>query len=446
MFRRSRKDEFGLIRVDFKKLPIKKTYIPWIIWSIAGFYYFFEIILRMFPGTTAAQLMHTFNINATQFGIFTAFYYWSYTIMQIPAGLIVDRYSIHRTLFFACFFCIFGFFLIHSTTNFQVAELGRFIIGFGSAFAYVSVLKVAAVWLPANHFGLASCIADSLGMVGAMFAETVLVRMNINNGYGSSVRFLIILGIVIALLILFVFKDSPQDKAPVKAISYDPDKTSVVAKLKFIMRNKQIWLIGLVGCLFYLPSSVIGDVWGLPYLKSVYGVSKIEAADMMAMFFAGWTIVGPFLGALSDKIKRRVLPIVLTLILDMALFSVIIFMPLFTKTRLSTESLYVMFFFIGIATGTHPLVFALAKENYSKKVAGTVVAFTNMLIMLGGLLFQPFVGFLLDLTHGAPASTGSVVYSAHDYTMALSIIPISLLLCLIAMKFVKETGHRIKDE
>lgn len=442
-----------MIRIDLQRSTflnkiLNKNAIPWIIWSVAGLYYFFEIILRMLPGTMATELMRFFQINATELGVFTAFYYWSYTLMQVPAGLIVDRFSIRRTLFTACLMCILGFAIVHASHRIHLAEIGRFIIGFGSAFAYVAALKVASLWLPRNHFGLASCIVDSLGMFGAMFAEIVMVRINIREGYQSSVLLLLISGVIIALLIFLILKDAPYTINKDGKIQETDrrDKTDVLAKLVLISKNPQIWLIGLVGCLFYLPSSVVGDVWGIPYLCNVYHISKEHASYLLATFFAGWTIVGPFLGAISDEIQRRCMPITVTILLDALFFSIIIFMPLFTSHLLPLSVLFVIFFFIGVATGTHPLVFALAKENYSNRIAGTVVAFTNTLIMLGGVLFQPVVGLLLDLSHGSLYKIGTEHYSASNYTFALSIIPLSLFLSLLLMRFIKETGTSLNQE
>ena len=443
-----------MYKIDLHKLPfINRNAIPWIIWSIAALYYFFEIILRMLPGTMATQLMDIFQINATDLGVFTAFYYWSYTAMQIPAGLIVDRFSIRRILFTACLLCVGGFALVHASNNIHLAEAGRFVIGFGSAFAYVSALKVASIWLPRHHFGLATCIVDSIGMLGAMFTEVVMVRLSINSGYQKSIFVLLITGIVIALIIFFIFKDAPNIKAThiklknknMRAVSMR-DKSNVIDKIALIAKHPQVWLIGLVGCLFYLPSSVVGDVWGIPYLKAVYHLDKTTSSNLLATFFAGWIIMGPFLGAISDKIEKRCVPINITIGVAAILFTILIFTPPVLHQLIPLSMLYIIFFLIGVAMGTHPLVFALAKENFSNKFAGTTVAFTNMLIMLGGLLFQPLVGFLLDYDHHTLFKTGIEHYTAANYTFALSIIPLSLILCLIIMYFVKETGTNLHQQ
>ncbi|EKD91780.1 MAG: major facilitator family transporter, partial [uncultured bacterium] len=260
--------------LNLRKIPfISESAIPWIIWGIAGLYYFFEVIIRTLPSTMTHTLMSIFQINATSLSVLTSFcYYITYVAMQIPAGLLVDRYSVKKVLFFACLSCVFGFIIFNSTRDYDLAEFGRLVIGFASAFAYVSALKVASVWLSRRHFGLATTIIDSLGMLGAMFADDILSHLNIVSGIQSSFHLLIAIGLFIALLIIFVLKDTPDYKIKNKyEVSLNTnDKTNIFKKLMLIMKNPQIWMIGIVGCFFYLPSAVIGDLFGIPFLEKVY--------------------------------------------------------------------------------------------------------------------------------------------------------------------------------
>src|SRR3989338_1191360 len=110
--------------LNLRNIPfISESAIPWIIWSIAGLYYFFEIIIRTLPSTMSHTLMYIFQINATSLSILTSFFYYiAYVSMQIPAGLMVDRYSVKKVLFFACLSCVFGFIVFNTTRNFYFAE------------------------------------------------------------------------------------------------------------------------------------------------------------------------------------------------------------------------------------------------------------------------------------------------------------------------------------
>ena len=320
-------------------------------------------------------LMYIFQINATSLSILTSFFYYiAYVSMQIPAGLMVDRYSVKKVLFFACLSCVFGFIVFNTTRNFYFAEFGRLVIGLGSAFAYVSALKVASVWLSRRHFGFATTIIDSLGMLGAMFADDILGRLNLKFGIQSSFHLLIIFGLCIALLIIFVLKDTPDQKVKNKYQRYlnTNDKTNIFKKLTFITKNPQIWMIGIVGCFFYLPSSVLGDLFGIPFLERVYHLSTSIAPICMSVFFAGWIICGPLFGAYSDKMGKRCKPIVLTMLAEAVLFSIVLYTPMIGY-YVPEYVLFFLFFLMGAALGTHPLLFALAKENYSNKIASPIL-------------------------------------------------------------------------
>ncbi|MCX7125775.1 MAG: MFS transporter [Gammaproteobacteria bacterium] len=427
---------------NIKFIPVAA--IPWIIWGIAGLYYFFEIIIRTLPSTMSGTLMQIFQINATSLSVLTSFFYYiAYTVMQIPAGLLVDRYSVKRVLFIACLSCVFGFIVFYSTRDYHLAEFGRLVVGLGSAFAYVSALKVASVWLSRRHFGFATTIMDSLGMLGAMFADDVIAHINIADGIQSSINLLIVIGLFIAFLIIFVLKDTPEARVKNKnqtRLSTN-DKTNIFKKLVLIAKNPQIWLVGIVGCLFYLPSAVIGDLFGIPFLKTVYHLSRESAPLCMSVFFAGWIICGPLFGLYSDKVGKRCKPLVITMLIEAFLFSVLLYTPVITGHILPEYMLYILFFAMGAAMGTHPLVFAIAKENYSN----TVVAFTITLIMLSGLLITPLVGYLLDYSHHSLGKVGVEQYTMSNYTFALTLIPISLIICVFIMIFVKETGSLKAD-
>ncbi len=404
---------------------------PWFICGIGMLFYCFNYFLRVSPSVMQQDLMQDLHINAVQFGTLAAFYYWAYTPMQIPVGLIYDRFGARIVQFGACLIAVLGVLIFILADSYSLACLGRFLIGLGTAFAYIGVLKLASVWLPPNRFATVAGLTTAFGMVSAIISDKFLTQFVQSVGYQNALHITLFIGVALSLFILFFMQNKPKiNIIPTKILNFK----ELLNALNIILLNRQIWLIGIIGCLFYLPASVFLDLWGIPYLRTAYHLSPEKAATAVSWVFVGWIISGPSIGALSDKIKRRRLPLLISAVMSTVLMSIVFYVPGLTLTML-----YGLFFFIGIFCGAHPLCFALGKENCQHSFSGTAVAVTNTLIMLGGMIFQPLVGFLLDKHTNAIMENGNALYTASDYTYALSVVPLGLTLAIVLTFFIKET-------
>ena len=125
---------------------------PWIVCGLGALFYTYEYLLRISPSVMSSELMAAYGITAGAFGNLMAIYYYAYTPMQLPVGMLMDRYGPRRILTAACAACAVGSYLFASSGHLSVAGVGRFLVGFGSAFAFVGVLKLATIWLPKERF------------------------------------------------------------------------------------------------------------------------------------------------------------------------------------------------------------------------------------------------------------------------------------------------------
>lgn len=418
-----------------------KTAYPWLICLTGMLFYCFNYFLRVSPGVMQTELTQAFHISAYQFGALAAFYYYAYTPMQIPAGLIYDKFGVRVVLACACLVATFGLWFFVSANSYYGAAAGRFMIGLGVAFAYIGSLKLASIWLPPNRFATIAGMTTAVGMASGAFAQKYLTKFVQISGYQQALHAVLYAGVVLSFLFLFVLRNAPKHspnenqhlmKTPINL-------KQLVNSLVIVLLNPQMWLIGIIGCLSYLPASVFLDLWGIPYLKTVYHLSPEQAANVSAITFVGWIISGPIIGAYSDRIKCRKKPIITTSFFATLLLAIVFYFPI------PNSLLIPLFFSIGFCCGAHPLCFALGKENNPIQISGTSVAVTNMFIMLGGVICQPLVGRLLDWHAGVTpklVSTGVSdlpIYSASDYTFALSIVPIGVCISLLLTVFLKET-------
>lgn len=415
---------------------LKQTY-PWMIVCFGMLFYCFNYFLRVSPSVMQNELTHAFHINAYEFGTLAAFYYYAYTPMQIPAGLLYDKFGVRFVLCTACLVATIGLSVFISADNYFSAGTGRFMIGLGCAFAYIGTLKLASLWLPANRFATVAGLTTAVGMAAGAVSQKYLTQVVGVIGYQQALHTTIMVGIILSVVMLLLVRSRPAQPVDntLNAETAPITLAQLMSALRIILTNPQMWLIGTIGCLLYLPSSVFLDLWGIPYLKSVYHLTPKEAVAISSYTFYGWIISGPIIGAFSDRVKRRCLPLTAT-----GFFAALLLCAVFYMPGIQLSALYVIFFIIGFCCGAHPLCFAIGKESNPLQISGTAVAITNMLIMAGGAIFQPIVGKLLVLHTTSPIGPdGLPVYTPSDYTFALSIIPIGVAIGIFLSLFLKET-------
>lgn len=413
----------------------------WFIWALGALFYCYEYFLRISPDVFTGHLMHTYGLGGAALGNLVAFYYYAYTPMQLPVGVLMDRYGPRLLLTIAVFCCAIGSFLFAATSLVWVAAIGRFMVGFGSAFAFVGALKLAAIWLRPDRFAFVAGLATMLGMIGAMIGENALTFLVNTFGWRhttfGSAAFGVFLGITIWGL---VRNKNRRYKSTAKVQYQSVNWSDIFASLKIALRRRQLWLTGIVGGLLYIPTSVFAELWGVPYLEQARGFSAYQAAGAVSMIFLGWAIGGPIVGFVSDRIRMRKVPIIFGSLLAALLISMLLFTP-----NIPTDVVFALFLLFGMFSSAENITFAIARESCNKNIAGTAVAINNMLVMFGGMILQPVVGKMLDANWHGTLQAGHRIFTAANYEHALVILPVGLILAAVVTVFIKETRGRISN-
>lgn len=418
----------------------QKHILPWIMFAMGASYYCLAYFLRVSPSVMKDDLIEHYKINATQFGSLSSAYYNAYTPMQLFVGVIVDRLGARKVLVSACLICMLGLYVFIHAHTLEVAKSGRFLIGFGSAFAYITVLKLVALWLPPNRFATAAGLTSAFGMSAGIFSQIYLASFVQKMGYQGALSTGLIAGIILAVVLFLVVRDAPKEKRIEAKAGKQLTFRQTLRGLRLVLMKRETWIIGIVGMLLYLPASAFLDLWGIPYLETAYNVTSKKAAMMIFFVYFGWILAGPLIGALSDKIRLRCLPLLVT-----SIFSTIFSAMAFYIPNLPMFVLYSLLFLFGVTCGSHPLVFSLSREKNPEQISGTATATTNFFIMLGGVLFQPFMGKILDWHWSGQVLDGVRIYTLADYKFALAVVPIGLFLSCILTLFIKETHCKIQE-
>lgn len=419
------------------KRKYKIGFWPWFICGLGALFYCYEYFLRITPSVIDIDLMRAYQIDAAMFGSLAAYYYHAYTPMQLVVGVMMDRYGPRRLLVFACLCCVVGTYLFANSHALWIAEFGRFMVGFGSAFAFVGVLKLATIWLPPDRFAFVSGLTTALGMLGAMFGDITLTELVKFEGWRNTMIISAAVGLVLAAIMALIIRDinvEAQHRYH-DASEYQTFRYLILGLIKLI-KNPQIWLIGIIGCLGYTSASAFGELWAIHYLKENFQFNSSLAASASSLIFLGWTIGGPLTGWVSDKIHRRAIPLAIGSFITAVLFTILLYVP-----QLSQPIIFALFFGIGLFSGVQVIVFAMACENASIQLSGTAIALTNMMVMVGGSITEPLIGLLLDKHWNGQVLNNVRVYSTSDYQVALSMLPISyfivFLICFLIRRPAK---------
>jgi sugar phosphate permease len=401
-----------------QKLIIPRL-MPWLVWGLGAILFFSQYLGRIAPGIMVPELTETFHVTALSLGTLSAFFYIAYVSLQIPVGILADRYGPRLLLPLMGSLYVVGCLLFACAHRLGYAEMGRFLMGFGAAFTFVSTLKLATNWFPASRIGLLAGFTQAIGMLGAAVGRAPVSYAVSSFGWRETMMGIAVICFIIVSLIIWLVRDHPEID-PVEANRVRTASTPMLTSLSIVLRNPQTWFNAAFVGLLYAPTAAFAELWGVIYLSKTYDLSGHAAAFGVGLIFIGWGIAGPLAGWFSDYLRRRRIVMLGSALSGAVLMLCILYLP-----ALPVWIIYLFLFLFGVSNTGVAVAYAVASEINPRPVAGTSMAFANMMSVLIGALFQPLIGWLLDLFH--------------NFYLAFSLLPVCLLLAFVMGFFVKET-------
>ncbi|MES2344603.1 MAG: MFS transporter [Chlamydiota bacterium] len=408
--------------------------LKWSIWALAAIFYFYEFLLRVSPSVMIPELMTSFDITASSVGLLSAFYLYAYAPMQLPVGLLMDRFGVKRVLSIACILCGGGALVFSAAESFTVASIGRLLIGGSSAFAFIAMVYVTSHWFPLKKRAFLIGVANSVAMLGASAGTGPLTVVIRDYGWKLSIGVFGAFGVLLGIAVYLILRGD-RHNVEVEQETFHV-KMHVLEKLKQVISKRSTWINAIVALFFYMTTTAFAGLWGLSFVQTAYGVSKEIAGFAMSMVFAGWLVGGPLTGLFSDFLGQRKTAIRIGIVGTLLCLVPVIYFP-----TIPIYVAYMLLFFVGFFSSAELLNFILAIELSSIRAKATAAAFTNCMISIGDALVQPFVGFLLDFNWDGTMQNGIRMYKTGDYQVALSCLPIVLILAYFLLFFIKEEKH-----
>jgi MFS family permease len=409
-----------------------------IAFVLGALFFGYAFIQRVSPSVMTAELMREFSVGATALGSLSAFYFYTYASIQLPVGMLTDRFGPRKLMSAAAGLCAFASIGFALSDSIVTASIGRALIGGTVAFAFVGTLSIAGYFFKSSRYTLLAGLLQSVGMCGAIFGQAPLRHLVESLGWRGTMTALAGVAVVLSIL-LFVLvprRSAEQLTATNQAGSNQTNATKkkLLDGLKSVSSNSQTWICAIIG--FGLAATMLGfgALWSVPWLTTVHGYSTVQAGGIASMIFVGWAVFSPLVGWLSDKIGRRNPVMMLGALLCFVSFATLIF-----YTPSATSMIMGLIFLTGAGGCTMTAGFSSVRELNRPEFSSTALGLMNMFIVGAGAVVQPLIGWLLDKNWDGSLMEGARVYSDQAFTSALTSLLVVTSLAFIGTLFLKET-------
>lgn len=391
------------------------------IWFAGVSFLLFQFFLQLSSGVIISSLKDELQLSGLAIGILASSFYYVYTAMQIPVGILFDRYNTRNLLTTTAFFCSFGCILFSISHSLASLFFGRFLMGAGASFAFIGVSHLLRTYFPLRRFSFMMGLSETLG-----FTCTVLAMICMSNvvhywGWRGFIQIAGFIGLVISIL-CWQFIPSETDK---KAAN-----VNIIPQMKSILTNKTAWINGLFVGLVFTVVTVFGALWAVPFIQLKIACNLNQATVISTMLLLGAGLSCPLFGKFSNNLRHRKSLMHASCLSTAALLLIIIF-----KSIESPYTLGILMFCTGLCCGAYLLSYTIANEITAPEARSTATGFTNTLAMITAPLFQPLIGYFLDISN----TTGTL--TLQNYQFALLIIPAAVLVGNILIFFLPDGGN-----
>ena len=417
--------------------------LRWRIYFILVISYMLVFFHRMAPAAVASDLMQSFHTTGAALGSLAAMYYYVYTAMQVPSGILADTLGPRVSVTIGSLVAGIGSILFGLADDFAMASVGRFLVGLGVSVVFVGLMRSNAVWFSDRHYGRVSGLTLLLGNLGSIMAAAplawalgVLSWREIFVGIGM-------MSLLMAVATWLAVRNQPQEAGfpsvremeglPAHARSHP----HWLGALKAVYGNLAAWPgfwvnLGVTGNMF----SFVG-LWGVPLLQDVHGLSRTDASLYTTVSLVSFAVGCMLMGWFSDHLGLRKPVILATGLLSAVAWLCLLFVD--WGPGLSGYALYGL---LGLGASGFVLTYAAAKEVCAPASAGMAIALVNTGLFLGAAVMQPAFGWVLDRTWDGTLVDGMRRYAVGDYRNGLWLSFAFAVLAVVAALRVRETHCR----
>ncbi len=397
--------------------------------------YVLSFFQRFAPAGIAQDLAAAFQTSAASLGVLAGTYFYVYTVMQVPTGILVDTLGPRRILFLGGLVAGGGSLLFGVADSLNGALVGRTLIGLGVSVVFIAMLKIIAVWFEEQRFATVVGMSMLVGNLGSVLAGAPLSWLAQATGWRGVFVGVGIVSLLLGALCWLLVRDRIETGPA--SHGHGVDRTQVLGGLLSVLKNRATWPaaavnFGMAGSFF-----AFGGLWAMPYLTQVHAMTRAVASTHLSVYFAGFALGCLFIGGLSDRLRRRKL-----VVLFAAHMYGVIWLVWLTGMTMPLAASYALFGLMGLSTAGFTLTWACAKEVNPPQLSGMSTSVTNMGGFLGGALLQPLVGWVMDMSWDGTMANGIRLYSAETFKYGFLLLAAVAWFGVLSAWRIRETHCR----
>ena len=415
------------------------TRYRWLLWGILAGSFLLVSLHRLSTAVLAEPLMAGFRTTGTELGTIHAVFFVVYAILQLPTGVIVDRYGPRRIAAAGTVVMSLGAIGFALAGSFTGAVLTRAVVGLGAAVIYVAVLRFGANWYRADEFATFNGLTVAIAGLGGIVATVPLAVAVEWFGWRVTVIALGIVGAAVGVLIHRTVRDSPAAAGfePLEGVPEAGTATfrTIRANIGTVCRDPKLWLVGLPLFVGMGVNFTILGLWGIPYVVQTYGLTVPQASVYTMIGSIGFMLGPPAVGWLSDHVGDRRRLFLGGAVVFAGCLAVFVLEP---APHLAVVG--ILFFVMAFLLGTFALSYPVVKEAHPTDASGVATGAVNTFGFLGAAAFPTLLGAALDAFWVGETIGGVRVYTTVGYRVAFGVAFLGACLAVLSAVLLLRTG------
>lgn len=390
--------------------------------------YFFSHLFRTVNAVLAPNLVGDLGLDAAVLGLLTSVYFLSFAAMQLPLGVLLDRFGARRSESALLLFTAAGAVMFAVADSVPFLIVGRMFIGLGVAAGLAAAFKAYRVWLPSARLPLVNGCHMVFGSLGAL-AATTPVELALGIAHWRTI--FLVMGALTFLAAAILFFVVPEREGEARSTGSLGDQ---IDGIRQILTSPIFWRVAPVVVSTQAAHIAVQTLWAGPWLKDVAGLERADVAHYLLLITAGMIVGFPVQGALAERLQRVGIPVISVMLVGVVLFD-IVQIPIILGW---TDNLAVVWTAYGFLGCIGILAYADLPQSFPPALSGRVITCVNVFVFVLAFTFQWGIGLIVN--QWQPTAEG--VYPLEAYRAAFGAVLVIEIACFAWYFLYRRAGIR----